>query len=87
MVARYEAELPLGAKTQRISKPDQSARGAGRVGSALCEGGFPPRETGRAKGTSPRRAVKDQDAKAFGPKRSDFAKVNHLSGWKAEAGQ
>jgi serine/threonine-protein kinase len=35
--------------------PDQSARGAGRAGARFCEGGFPPRETGRVEGTQPKK--------------------------------
>jgi hypothetical protein len=48
--------------------PDQSARGAGRAGTSVCEGGFPPRET------KPRERDPAQEgpwnievAEAFGP--------------------
>ena len=78
MDAGYEAELPLGAMMQRIPKPDQSARGAGRVGPAFARAVSPPGKPSRAKETNPRRAVEYQDAKAFGLKRSSFGKQDIL---------
>ena len=48
--------------------PDQSARGAGRVGASLYEGGFPPRET-RPRGRDPTQEgpLNIKVAEAFGP--------------------
>ncbi len=84
MDARYEAELPLGAMTQRISNPDQSARGAGRVGSALREGGFPPREAGRANEDQPKKGRGISGCGGFRAKAKRFREASHPSGWGDE---
>ena len=78
MGARIDEELPLGAMTRRNSKPDQSARGAGRVGPAFARAVSPPGKPSRAKEANPRRAAEYQDAKAFGLKRSNFGKQDIL---------